>query len=98
MADKVSSGQVAAGGFVGLFPGQDFPPDNLPPAGIGFGHGGVQHPDGGPPDIRAGAVAFNIQNDGIIRDLELAGPIKGNFFAWERMLCLSCCLLPSNIG
>lgn len=37
---------------------------------VGFFHGGIEHADGGAPDIAACAVALDVGNDGVVRNGE----------------------------
>src|SRR5262245_38985167 len=48
---------------------KNFIPDDLPLSLIGFGDRRVEHALGRPPDIRAGAVAFDEGNDRVVRNL-----------------------------
>src|SRR5262249_4776200 len=55
-----------------LFAGKDFKPVDLTFAAISAFHSTVKHSYGSCPDVTAGAVAFNIGNDGIVWNLQLA--------------------------
>src|SRR5882672_4574717 len=57
---------------VRLLPGVDLGPRDPLLARIGLLDGGVQHPDRGRPDVRAGAVALDEGDDGTVRHLQLA--------------------------
>ena len=62
----------------GLFAGQDFLPGDGAGAAIRFAHGGIHDANRRPPDVGAGAVAFNVGNHGIIADVQ-AGGRHGDF-------------------
>jgi hypothetical protein len=65
---------------LGGFAGKNLEPGNFPLAGVGLGHRGIEHADAGGPDVRAGAVAADERDDGVVRHVEFA-VFNVNFFA-----------------
>ena len=65
-------GQPLAGLIVGLLAGQDFIPDDLALATVGFLNSGIEDVVRGFPDISARAVALDEKYDRTIRDNELS--------------------------
>ena len=64
--------QPVAGRLEGLLASEDFQPLDLALARVGLGDRGVEDADGGAPDVRAGAVAFDEGDDGMVGDGEFA--------------------------
>jgi hypothetical protein len=63
----------------GLLAGEDFVPGDLALARVRLGDGGVEDADGGAPDVAAGAVAFDVRDDGAVGDDEPSeGGTKGD--------------------
>ena len=80
-------GQPGVVGLVGFLAGENLHPMNLALAAVGLLHRGVEHPHARPPDVAAGAVAFDERNDGLVghvqfavRDADLLAP--GGDLAW----------------
>ena len=71
-ASTVSSGSQVLNFVEALLAGENFHPGDLPLAAVGLFDGRVEHALAGPPDIRAGAVAFDEWNDGLIRHRQFA--------------------------
>src|SRR2546428_551083 len=63
-------------------------PGDLLLALVGLLHGGVEHPDRGPPDVGAGAVALDEGDDRVVRHAQLA-VVDGDLLAL-RDLHLAC--------
>ena len=83
--------QITAAQFEGLFPGQDFLPEDAPAVAVSLGHRGVQHRAGGLPDIRAGAVAFDVENYRPVGNHESPGGGGGNDLTlFMLMMCHHC--------
>ena len=64
--------QPAPGALVGLLSRQDLQPIDAPPAAIGGGDRAVQYAHRSGPDVGAGAVAFDVRDDRLVRDLQAA--------------------------
>ena len=74
--------QPRADRVVGFLPGQNFFPRDAALAPVGGLHGGVDHALGRSPDVRPGAVADDVGNDGVIRHPQsLRGHADGGSFA-----------------
>jgi len=59
---------------VRFLPGEDFHPFEAALAAIGLGDRGVEDAHARSPDVGPGAVAFDVGNDRVVRDLELPVP------------------------
>src|SRR5690606_11396455 len=66
-----------------LLAGVDLEPDDLPLAAVRLLHGGVDDRPCGRPDVRAGAVALDDRDDGVVRD-HAPAVLHGDLLAFGR--------------
>ena len=65
-------GQPVVELVLGRLAGEHLEPGDLALAAVGLLHRGIEHALAGGPDVRAGAVAADEGQDGVVRDVEFA--------------------------